>query len=332
MSLKGRVPFLLLLLLFVQFSSGNADTTTTTTMPAQFVWLGEAVNVADQQAVRIDIQTINALYHARVTQVVACSAPDKPFLSSSSDKDAEGGCNSPGYKTSRTVIYSSEHQDSVRENPVANKFRVRQTARSLYIRKRLLDVHSPVVHLEVWIDLQDERTHPVSPISSSSSVSEWVLTSRYIATERMLPVGVVTPEMAKADDTNGPLVTAVLSIPVNAEDNGDPIVAATSNNDEAEWEKVSFHCTWYQCSLILFGGLTLVTVLGLAAVAKMRKRSKRLIQLHQKGLYAGRGNYAARKAEEEGSRIRDWISSAVDMGLFSRSRVTGRMSSGDSMV
>lgn len=109
------------------------------------VWLSVPTLVASGQSLRIDIQTWAGMHHARVTRVIACSATDKPFRSFQPTSPETTGCNSHGFE--RQEIYSVE--SSAQMGSLASKFRVRQSAQSLYIRRRLVEKHSPVVYLEV---------------------------------------------------------------------------------------------------------------------------------------------------------------------------------------
>ena len=109
------------------------------------VWFDGPFNVADDSAIRLDMHTSSPLYHGKVTKVIACSAIDRPFFALDPDHSDATGCNSPGFTSQ--VIFTEEARHE--KGSLASKFRVRQTARSLFVRRRLVMRHSPLVYLQV---------------------------------------------------------------------------------------------------------------------------------------------------------------------------------------
>ncbi len=141
------------------------------------VTLEEPETVISEQAVRLDLTTTNVLYHAHVVSITVCSAVDIPWQQFDRGNPSGTGCNSPGF-IGREIFNSKEGT----KDP---EFQVRQRARSIYVRKVLVDRRSPTVYMEIRVNVDDELGNPIHPMHRGRSLPvPWVLTTRYSAPER----------------------------------------------------------------------------------------------------------------------------------------------------
>jgi hypothetical protein len=244
--------------------------------------------VADDSAIRLDLHTANPLYHTRVVRVTACSAVDRPFL-------ADLGCQSPGFTS--TVIYDGA------SGSLASKWRVRQSARSLFVRRRLVTKFSPVVHLEVRVEVQNER---------SVTEGEQVLTARFIVPERSVSTTMTTEEeVVKAPPPEG-LLGSIVHLRED-KDEEDPLVNAT---DISYSRFTGYH--WAEYSLTILCGFALLVSLVALGIYRGTKKAKR--QVKRLGT-----DYAEKREHEDGAVIAGWMASAIGRGLFgSRRRRDGQ--------
>lgn len=262
------------------------------------VRLSDAVDVADGHAARFDLSTANPLHHARVVRVVACSAVNRPFFPYSPAAPLATGCHSPGYGGGQLVYQDSN--DTASQTPLdSRKFRIRQTGRSLFVRKRLLDAHSPLVHLQVWVRLQDEFA---SRLQNGAAGDDWPLHGRYVSLERAIPLDQALPAREVADR---PLETGLaakvfdrklLSDGRDAQD--DPIRSATPS-------AVPAGRPW---GWIAIGAMGVAMMAGVFYVAVLKKTR-----------HPVHASYAEQRKRDETGRIRDWIGNAVLAGVFSSS-------------
>jgi len=139
------------------------------------VWLEHPVSIADDRALRLDVQTESIMFRAQVVKLVACSAVDLPILVYDPDSPNATGCASPGYRSNQ--IYPEQEGGD-------HSFRARQRSRSLYFKRRLLDQHSPSVWLQATIETRNEH---------NAVVGMRVEMVRFQVPERVLPIGETNP-------------------------------------------------------------------------------------------------------------------------------------------
>ena len=116
------------------------------------VRVGKPVSIVDGRSLRIDIkpQLDGTEKHktVEVETIHACSAVDMPMIAYDRTAPERTGCRSPGYRTEE--IYSPV----VKKDPagsLATKFRVRQRGHSIFLRRRLVDLRSPIVYLQIVV-------------------------------------------------------------------------------------------------------------------------------------------------------------------------------------
>lgn len=268
------------------------------------IWLNAPVSVANEQALRVDIVSTKSLHHARVTRVVACTAIDRPFVAYKYDAPDTTGCHSPGF-TSLDIFGGQE----------VTKFRVRQSAQSLYIRKRLLDRHSPLVYLEVHVHLQDEEARTVSP-QNQQMIDEWVLVTRFEYPENTLPIGTESNGGGGVESIKAPLEqSGLFASPDEEEGDGKNTSINTSG---VHW---SVYATFYACVLLGFALLTALVYGRRKELAKSRMRWQN---------YDTNGEYATKRKDREQSTISAWMAAGVGRGIFNEKPEYGSLLFGPS--
>jgi|WetSurMetagenome_2_1015567.scaffolds.fasta_scaffold00074_24 hypothetical protein len=308
--------FLLLLIVFASLVSASEE---------RAVWLDVPVSVADDRALRLDVQTASILTRARITKLVVCSAVDKPLVAYDATNPDTTGCSSAGF--SATQVFPS----LVREGPekrVPDLFRVRQRARSTFIKRRLLDPHSPTVWIQATIELRDEHGKVIEPAQRVDMV-------RFQVPERVLAIGATLPPAAKpsqaASIIDSLLRFAHLRGDAAAEETGHDLDEAFRDYDELDGREDSsngtstrfyHHVHWSSYTAIIFGGLFGVVLIVFATVRwvrsggggggsgalgrrRRRKSKDRLSDTEVDDLEAGRLK-----------QIREWSAHARDSGLY----------------
>jgi len=120
------------------------------------VRVGAPVSMVEGRTIRIDFMpkrdsataTVGKQGAFEIVSIHACAGVDMPFIAYSAANAAITGCNSPGYRTEE--IFS----DAIRKDPagsLATKFRVRQRGQAIYMRRRLVDLRTPIVNLQIVI-------------------------------------------------------------------------------------------------------------------------------------------------------------------------------------
>ncbi len=165
--------------------------------PQPQAWLDPPVAVADNRALRLDVQTSSILLRAQVIKLVVCSAVDQPLVAYDAARADTTGCASPGFMATHVYPASGPEQND-------ELFRVRQRARSLFIKRRLLEPHSPTVWMQATLEVprallpfllsltfiggkvRDERGIVLEP-------AERVVMVRFQVPERALAIGQTLP-------------------------------------------------------------------------------------------------------------------------------------------
>jgi hypothetical protein len=291
-----------MILLFLVFSLAIG-----TAPPPPLVWFDGPFNVADSSAIRLDMHTSSPLYHGRVIKVVACSSIDRPFLELDPALEASTGCNSPGF-TSQVIFTETERYE---KGSLVSKFRVRQTARSLFVRRRLVMRHSPLVYLQAWIELQNERAEVVP--------GQHVATARFTVVERSTPLlsdAAAGHVVDKTDNSNG-VISAILhpSTMHEKDDEEDPL----SDNSTLATAYSSFTgLHWSEYSLFIF--CAFLFVVGIVAVGIYRGTRKAKYQLR----HMSPQSYGDRRNAEDNALIVGWLSAGIKRGLFGERRRGGK--------
>jgi hypothetical protein len=151
-------------------------------------WLDAPVSVADDRALRLDVQTASIMVRAQITRLVVCSALDKPLVAYDGNNPDATGCNTPGFLATQVFPIPETATDET----VKDLYHVRQRARSTFIKKRLLDPHSPTVWLQATLEVRDEHGRIMEPAERVDMV-------RYQMPERALAVGESMPALSRVD-------------------------------------------------------------------------------------------------------------------------------------
>jgi hypothetical protein len=136
-------------------------------------YVSEPLDIVDGESLQFNVLRPKLENPVTLTRVVACSSIDAPYLPYDPHHSTSTGCSSPGYAS--VEIYS-------RDKSVSSKFAARLTngGRTMYLQKRLINVHTPVVHLEVH---GIENTGRYPPVAWDEHVS-------YVMERRYVPIGV----------------------------------------------------------------------------------------------------------------------------------------------
>lgn len=135
-------------------------------------YVSEPLDIVDGESLQFDVLRPKLENPVSLTRVVACSSVDAPYLPYDPQRSASTGCNSPGYVS--VEIYS-------RDKSVSSKFaaRLANGGRTMYLQKRLINVHTPVVHLDVH-GIENTRHSPLA----------WHEHVTYVMERRYVPIGV----------------------------------------------------------------------------------------------------------------------------------------------
>jgi hypothetical protein len=266
-------------------------------LAAPRAWLEGPVAVADNRALRLDVQTASILLRAQVTGLVVCSAVDQPMVAYDESNPSATGCNSPGYRASQ--VYPRGPSDS--------KFHVRQRSRSLYIKRRLLDPVSPTVWLQATIEVRDERGVIVEPAH--------VAMTRFQVPERALAIGQSVPVTAGQEDSG--IADSLLKFfhlrdhiadDVDAEIDYDVLDGRDTNNGTST--RFYHHIHWTTYSAGLFGCLFLTVLVVAGAVYRARSQHAAV----------GRGKRRSDNNSDyengQNEVIVEWMQRGVSQGLY----------------
>jgi len=298
-------------------------------------WIDAPVDISDGQAVRIDIRSASILDHPVVKSVIACSAVDRPFIPYEERAANRTGCRSPGFTS--LEIFSDKMERE--KGSLATKFAVRRSGQSLYIRKRLVDPHTPIVYVEVHGSLKR---------NSDGHKVDWTWASRYEMLSRYYPLGMargsVQPVVAQDPETvkdNAAAAAAAQTPPQSLIDrlkNTSYAIALkirdkvsgilnmgmeskTYDDDYSAEEKdkrnkfMGLHWSVYSGSLagfVLFA-LCIVCYVVYAVFLKTSSSSGNAETMSR----AWKRTYTERRKEEDRTQIRGWFQSASLMGVFS---------------
>lgn len=266
----------------------------------RIVWLDPPVSVADDRAIRLDVQTATILLRAKVTQLVACSAVDMPLVAYDGAHPETTGCGTPGFKA--TQIFP--------ETGSLDVFHVRQRARSMFIKRRLLDLHSPTVWLQATLEVRDEHGRLVEGIDS-------VQMARFQVPERVLPIGATLPPVAPVES----LTDSVLKfLHLRSGTEGQDLDEALRDYDELDGREETNngtstrylnHVHWSNYTAVIFGGLFAV-VLIVVALLRWSRSGRRLGRSRRPKDHLSDDDLESGRAE----RIRKWTAHAEASGLY----------------
>lgn len=315
------------------------------------VWIGPPVDIVNGEAVRIDFQTVSNLDHPVVKLVVACSSIDKPFIAYDERNPSATGCRSPGYTSMEIFTEKKEHD----RGSLASKFAVRRDSRSLYVRKRLLDLYSPLVYLEI---------HGVVEESSAQYrglPTPWVGVTRYFMKSRYRPLHATVGTDMEQEKHNGvnsnneessidrdmdkePLsiferikrfIASILGITENNDDDGVSVAKEVDDYTEESKEHLKtymgLHWSMYSATIAMIVAVlstTIIYLVFLVVVAYQRRKRKmsKNIRRNSDGSDtvtiasdAWKKTYSGKKLEQKNMEIREWIGNALQSGVYSSS-------------
>jgi hypothetical protein len=263
--------------------------------PAGRVWLEGPVAVADNRALRLDVQTANILMRARVTRLVVCSAVDQPLVAYDAAAPTTSGCNSPGYKAIQVFPGVENEADS--------KFHVRQRSRSLYIKRRLLDPASPTVWLQATVEVHNEHGVLVE--------ADHVAMARFQVPERVMAIGQTVPAAPNAEPGLGDQLLKFFHLR-ESDDALDQLDYDTLDGREdldsnGTSTRFYHHIHWSIYSAVLFGSLFVLVLVVAAAVCRTRGAGRR-----PRSSSGGASVYE----QVQNERIARWVSAAASQGLY----------------
>lgn len=245
--------------------------------------------IVNGRSVRIDVSGSGPGTRLHVDRIVACSGVDMPFVAYDAAEPGTSGCNSSGYMAHD--IYS----EAIAKSPsgsLASTFRVRIQNAAIFLRRRLISRHAPVVRLQLHL----------STFAGKRLVEQTVTTVQYSVDELALPLN--TPERivsaASKDGGEGDKKN-VFGVPIN--DGG--------RDDDLQFVQImepgsGTRTPWYMQTLGMFG--ILVFGLGVALVIWLRVTAK----------YAKKnGNNAGDYQQNRYQAVASFMNRATRLGFFS---------------
>lgn len=318
--MAGWLPLLLFFALFLTTRATAAVVVTRqqqqhskTIEKGKMVQISKPRAIVDGQAVQIRVTTNNPLHTVHIERIVACSSVDRPYYDFEYQDFASTGCRSHGYGGG--LIYSTNPEDTT-----LTKFRVRIHGNQLFIRKRLVDVHAPVVHLEVLIHLKDEHGNLIHPPGPSWE-DYWVMTSRFDVPERMLPLGkeVEAGRKKQKHDKNEEVGLAAKIEDIFGHTNEDDDDLFDLDINETSRSTMYMGHYWGEYTLSIAGSLIIIVGALILLLYNINSRVKRRMKLHKKGLYAPGKDYNTRRKQMVENQVLGWMASAIRNGVYGKS-------------
>ncbi len=255
-------PLLCVVLLLLLVQGGVAST--------PLAWLEGPALVADNRALRLDVQTQGILVRAQIVKLIACSAVDQPLVAYNAENPTGTGCDSPGYST--TQVFPPPPSTSTQV--ATDVFAARQRARSMYFRRRLLDPHSPSVWLQATLEVRNERGVLIA------NVVDMV---RFQVPERVLAIGQTVPPDKSAHTGVTDDILRFLHLRADA----DPDAMSITDADPLDYDAMDAredlnngtstryynHVHWSTYTALMFGALFAVILLVAGAIRLGRRVS-----------------------------------------------------------
>ena len=312
---------MILFLWFLVLGLGQQQPNTERIDPfARTVWLDPPVSVADDRALRLDVQTSSILLRAQITKLVVCSAVDRSIVAYDETNAEATGCGTSGFISTQVFPLVTEDTASRDHRTPPDLYRVRQRARSLFIKRRLLDPHSPTVWLQATIEVRDEHGRLVEPVNRVAMV-------RFQIPERALAIGqTLPPSLTSESSSLSRSVLYWLSYPFRSEFDEQPRDDASRDYDELDGRedmnngtstRFYHHVHWTSYTAVIFGGLFAVVLLVCVIVRWSRGGGS---------LRKGRNGRKAREhlsdpedddlEANRARKIRSWATHAQVSGLY----------------
>lgn len=264
-------------------------------------YVSDPVDIVDGESLQFDVLRPALENPVTLTRVVACASVDAPYLAYDPDRSSSTGCNSPGYTSME--IYS-------RDRPVSSKFAARLASggRTMYLQKRLVNVHTPVVHLQVegFENVRDLK-YPL----------QWHEHVSYVMERRYVPIGKKPPSQQQQEDKG-----ADKSYWQKFKDTVSSFVYGATEDDEVPREDDDYgreHYTsyvmghhWFVYSLIalgMFAGVVLFVLIAGYATA-------RALYSYRQWKIARSMSYEERYTREQQQKTRDALAHASNMGMY----------------
>jgi hypothetical protein len=275
----------------------------------------------------MDVQTASILLRAQITKLVLCSAVDKPLVAYDATAPQGTGCDSPGYLATQVFPLVIEEEDKPQSESArhhrtpADMYQVRQRGRSLFIKRRLLDVHSPTVWMQATIELRDERGRIVQP-------ADRVEMTRFQVPDRALAIGYTLPPVNSLDTSS--LTDRVLKF-LNFRGGGDDSAVDEALRDYDELDgredmnngtntRFYNHVHWTSYTAVIFGGLFAVVLLFVVIARWARPGGglrRRLRGAGGRKSHLSDGEQSPPDLEMGRARqINNWIDDAVNNGIY----------------
>ncbi len=218
-----------------------------------------------------------------VTSIVACSSIDVPFRDYDPREPDQTGCNSPGFQSE--LVFPSE----------TSLFKARQRYSTLFMRRRLVVMQSPVVYLQVH--MVQENT-----IGTLDNTTEHVATTQYRVPEKVLPLASGTVDEA-AKNTDGELPAVSHAV-------------AAENSQEEVRVLAPGQLQWYEYTGLLLCCVGFVACLVALGIYEGSKRAKSRLAA------SGNGSYADKRSKSSRQRIATWFTAAVQKGVYTQVETT----------
>ena len=268
------------------------------------LYVSEPLDIVNGESLQFEVLRPTLENPVTLTRVVACSSVDAPYLTYDKQHFTSTGCSSPGYTS--VEIYS-------REYPVSSKFaaRLANGGRTVYLQKRLVNVHTPVVHLEVH-GIENTR-HP------SSTPMAWDEHLTYVMERRYVPIGVKKKKPKLTEKSYWQQfkdkVSSVIYGKKSEEEEGDQDDDDSDENDNYGRDHYTSYVMghhWFVYSLLAMGafaGLILMILIAGYGTA-------RALHACRQWKLARSMSYEERLTREQQQKTRNAIESATLKGMF----------------
>lgn len=228
----------------------------------------------------------------KLVSIHACAAVDMPFLAYDPYNPTKTGCNSPGYRSEE--IYSDAIATDA-AGSLATKFRVRTRGQTIFMRRRLVDLRSPIVYLQIRL-----QELGVTPAIFKTIIRE------YRIPEKILPIDQdPQDEAAEGEEGEDGIASVVkeknfLGVPIKDNGRDDQRVTVTVAGTDVDGGRPGTSV-----------GILFIVLFGCGCALVAWARVKYTIAKEEKKRTEKTGNYAIDRKKEKDSLLAGWIKSAA---------------------
>ena len=154
-------------------------------LPTPNKYVAAPVDIVGGESLQLDLMRAAVSDVVKLERVVACASVDAPFMPYDESSPQNTGCNSPGYQSME--IYSKDA--ALVHGSLASKFGVRlaSNGRTVYLQKRLVNVHTPVVHLDVQLLVTEKGFSDTGKTLKTARMCHEHVS--YMMEKRYIPIG-----------------------------------------------------------------------------------------------------------------------------------------------